>query len=400
MPGDNLTGQFVSETYQRLLQLSENGKSITDGTGSIIGILPVSTSYSETASYALNGNIQIDSSSLVSNSTFNSFTSSIQNQANSLTNATSSYVLNSQTSSFVQNNQTSSFVLNSQTSSFVTNSQTSSFVNINQTSSFTLTSSFNTFTSSIQSQVNSLISATSSYVVNSQTSSFIQSNQTSSFVTNSQTSSMTVLSASFALTSSMPTRGIITASAVDTTITFTKGDGSTFNITLSQSGSVESASYASFAGTASYVLNAISSSFATTASYALNSQGSSSFPFTGSAVITGSLIVTGSIRGQVINITPSNQTASLNCSLGNMFTLTLSSSANTFLTASNIQPGQAINLRIVQPSPSGSLSYSSQFKFPSGFAYTASQAASVTDIMSFLTFDSSSLFGTSIRNFV
>lgn len=142
-------------------------------------------------------------------------------------------------------------------------------------------------------------------------------------------------------------------------------------------------------------------SFATTASYALSGgSGGAAFPYTGSAIITGSLVVTGSIRGQVIDITPNNQTASLNCALGNMFTLTLSSSVNTVLTASNIQPGQAINLRIVQPNPSGSLSYGSQFKFSSGFAYTASTTSSVTDIVSFLTFDSASLFGTSIRNFV
>ena len=120
----------------------------------------------------------------------------------------------------------------------------------------------------------------------------------------------------------------------------------------------------------------------------------------GSTRLNGNLVVTGSVRGQVIDITPNNQTASLNCASGNMFTLTLSSSVNTVLTASNIQPGQAINLRIVQPNPSGSLSYGSQFKFSSGFAYTASTTASVTDIVSFLTFDTSSLFGTSIRNFV
>jgi hypothetical protein len=139
-------------------------------------------------------------------------------------------------------------------------------------------------------------------------------------------------------------------------------------------------------------------SFAVTASYALS--GGVSFPYTGSAIITGSLVTTGSVRGQVINITPNNQTASLNCALGNIFTLTLSSSVNTILTASNIQPGQAINLRIVQPNPSGSLTYGSQFKFSSGFAYTASTTSSVTDIISFLTFDTSSLFGTSIRNFI
>jgi len=128
--------------------------------------------------------------------------------------------------------------------------------------------------------------------------------------------------------------------------------------------------------------------------------------FTGSAVITGSLGITGSttisgsLRGSVIDITPSNQTASLNCSLGNFFTLTLSSSVNTFLTASNIQAGQSINLRIIQPATSGSLSYSSEFKFPNGLPYTASATSSVTDILSFITFDSTILYGSSLKNFI
>jgi hypothetical protein len=52
------------------------------------------------------------------------------------------------------------------------------------------------------------------------------------------------------------------------------------------------ASFATLAHTASYVLQAVSSSFAATASYVA---GASSFPYTGSAEITGSLTVTGSV---------------------------------------------------------------------------------------------------------
>lgn len=57
---------------------------------------------------------------------------------------------------------------------------------------------------------------------------------------------------------------------------------------------------ASYAVTASYVLNAVSSSYATTASYAINAVSASyapstpAFPYTGSARITGSLGITGS----------------------------------------------------------------------------------------------------------
>jgi hypothetical protein len=76
--------------------------------------------------------------------------------------------------------------------------------------------------------------------------------------------------ASFAITASHVDKAVVTASAVNDTITFTKGNGSTFPITLT---SVATASYAlnalssSYALTASYALNALSSSYAATASY-------------------------------------------------------------------------------------------------------------------------------------
>lgn len=60
---------------------------------------------------------------------------------------------------------------------------------------------------------------------------------------------------SFAITASHVDKAVVTASAVNDTITFTKGDGSTFPVTLTS------------IATASYALNALSSSYAATASY-------------------------------------------------------------------------------------------------------------------------------------
>ena len=54
-------------------------------------------------------------------------------------------------------------------------------------------------------------------------------------------------------TASLALQNIVTASVSNTTITFTKGDGTTFNVTVSQSGSVATASYAVTSETASYV---------------------------------------------------------------------------------------------------------------------------------------------------
>lgn len=49
MSQDNLTTQYISSTFQRLLQLSDNGSYVTDGTGSKVTFLDI------TASYVLNG---------------------------------------------------------------------------------------------------------------------------------------------------------------------------------------------------------------------------------------------------------------------------------------------------------------------------------------------------------
>ena len=77
---------------------------------------------------------------------------------------------------------------------------------------------------------------------------------------------------------------LTTASISDAIVTFTKGDGSTFDIEVNN------------------VSSSISSSYALTASYAENAGGSSDpFPYTGSAIVSGSLIITGStdISGSV-----------------------------------------------------------------------------------------------------
>ena len=97
---------------------------------------------------------------------------------------------------------------------------------------------------------------------------------TGGFVTGSNAiaSASFATSASYAATSSLTLLGIVTASATATTITFTKGDETTFDVTIAQSGSVESASYAAFAQNAGAALTAISSSYALVANYVKNAE--------------------------------------------------------------------------------------------------------------------------------
>jgi hypothetical protein len=116
------------------------------------------------------------------------------------------------------------------------------------------------------------------------------------------------------------------------------------------------------------------------------------------SINTSSFAISSSLVGEVLTLPTSSGTASMDCSQGNFFTLTLSGSYTLHLSASNIQPGQTINLRITQPTTSGSLSYGSAFKFAGGIPYTASSTGSVVDIISFISFDSSTLYGSAIKN--
>jgi hypothetical protein len=122
---------------------------------------------------------------------------------------------------------------------------------------------------------------------------------------------------------------------------------------------------------------------------------------TGSNVFTGSQTITGSVYGNVVSMSIASQTASMDLTVGNFFTLNLVSGSTTHLTATNIRPGQTVNLLLTQPSDgTGSVSYNSTFDFPAGNAYIATAFTSSKDILTFITFDSSIIYATSINNLV
>jgi hypothetical protein len=102
---------------------------------------------------------------------------------------------------------------------------------------------------------------------------------------------------------------ILTATRVDTFLSNTGSFSGSFTGTFN--GTITSASYAQ---TASYVLNAVSASYVTTASYATQALSASyapstpTFPYTGSAIITGSLSVTGTT---IAGFNPTPRTGSI-----------------------------------------------------------------------------------------
>jgi hypothetical protein len=184
---------------------------------------------------------------------------------------------------------------------------------------------------------------------------------TASYATNA-------LTASFALNGggggSTDTGSLMTTGSVaGNVLTFTKGDGSTFDLTV-----------------------------------ATGSGGGSAFPFTGSAVITGSLAITGSASGNVNALSISSNTASLNLNDGNFFTLQLVSGSATHINPSNIKPGQTVNIRI-NTTGSATVNFPSSVDQVSGSSYVPTTTTGV-DIITLVSFDSSTLYLANVKNLV
>ena len=119
---------------------------------------------------------------------------------------------------------------------------------------------------------------------------------------------------------------------------------------------------------------------------------------TGSLTVSGSATITGSVQGNVNALSISSNTASLNLNDGNFFTLQLVSGSATHINPSNIKPGQTVNIRL-NTTGSGTVSFPSSVKQVSGSAYVPTTTTGV-DIITLISFDSSSLFLANVKNLV
>jgi hypothetical protein len=123
---------------------------------------------------------------------------------------------------------------------------------------------------------------------------------------------------------------------------------------------------------------------------AATSGSGAAFPYTGSAEITGSLSVTGSVRTPVIPLSFTSGTASMDLSKGNAFSVELTTSSISWISASNIVPNQHVVLLISQSATgigvNGNLFFTDEFYFASSSQYTPSTITGSKDILTFETF--------------
>ena len=150
-------------------------------------------------------------------------------------------------------------------------------------------------------------------------------------------------------------------------------------------------------------INTATASYAATASFVAGTVTSASFALTSSFVnpLNQQVTLTGSLRGQVSALTISSNTASVNLSTNNFFTLTLANGTGTHINPTNINPGQTVNIRVTQGSlGTGTVTFPSFVDQPSGSLYTGSAVANAIDIVTMITFDSSIVFVSSVRNMI
>jgi hypothetical protein len=112
--------------------------------------------------------------------------------------------------------------------------------------------------------------------------------------------------------------------------------------------------------------------------------------------IEGSLTISGSVYGNVSASTITTQTASIDLSVANYFTLTLSGS--TRINVTNPRPGVTATL-VINTDTGASASFSSNVKQPSGSFYASSPSGNI-DIISFTAVDSTTVYAFPAQSFV
>ena len=123
---------------------------------------------------------------------------------------------------------------------------------------------------------------------------------------------------------------------------------------------------------------------------------SASAGLVGNTRVTGSLTITGSVYGNVSASVISAATTSIDLSVANYFTLTLSGSTN--INVINPRAGVTATL-VINTSTGASASFSSNVKQPSGSFYAASPSGNI-DIISFTAVDSTTVYAFPAQSFV
>lgn len=188
-----LTNLYVSESYQGLLKLANSTTGVTgtlqyvqDGIGNNIPMLVSTSSVVITGSFRGDGSgltgvtANADSSSLVTTSSFNAYTSSNDAKWNTLGSQSGSWITDAETGSFATTASVNALSQSIASTDLGQDNRLNSIESVtgslqNQINQKLDTGSFNSYTSSNDAKVNALINATGSYATTSSLTSLSQS---------------------------------------------------------------------------------------------------------------------------------------------------------------------------------------------------------------------------------
>jgi hypothetical protein len=123
-------------------------------------------------------------------------------------------------------------------------------------------------------------------------------------------------------------------------------------------------------------------------------------PSTNKLTVSGSVEVSGSVYGNVTT-QPVNggNTASLDISNANFFTVTFADNITTHISASNVKAGQSVNI-LVTTGTNTTASFSTNIKQPSGSFYLPTSGSGNKDVLSLVAFDSNSLYLVAVNQMI
>jgi len=127
--------------------------------------------------------------------------------------------------------------------------------------------------------------------------------------------------------------------------------------------------------------------------------GNSTLNVAGNSYFTGSVFTSASVNGVVTTVTTSSNTASLDFSKGNSFTVQLVSGSNTHIFPTNVQTGQTVNVKVNSVAGAG-VTFQSTIKQVSGSGYVPTPATGV-DILTMVTFNTTSdVYLANVKNLI
>jgi len=393
---NNITDVYAGPKVNHVISLTQAEYNAISASADVNTLYYITDapSFVTSASYAL-------SASYSATSTSASYALNSTSASYALTSTSASYAVNSTSASYAVNATSASFAstaANATTASYVENAVSSSY------SAFALSASYSDTANSASHALNADSAISSSYASTATSASHAVASDTSvsaSYASNA-TSASYALSASYAPVEGFPYTGSagilgslnvnMTGSNVGTiesgsfSGTFVTNIIPSASITQSQIEKIvtlDSGTYASLSGSSNVNDNTLYIISDTSASVIFNTEFS------------------GSVRGEVIPLTIASNTASMDLAQGNFFTLTLVSGSNTYINPSNILPGQTVSLRVTQANPgNGTVSFPPAVKQVSGSSYVPTAGSGPIDVVTFISFDNSSLYLSNIKNLV